>query len=78
MREKTLVFWKVGNETLDSSSHLYIFKLARTDYRGELGLIIAAPMVQRWMTDHRILAHKHDTLDLVVPSQTLSDLVHLL
>lgn len=35
-------------------------------------------MVQRWMTDHRILAHKHDTLDLALPSQTLSDLVHLL
>ncbi len=56
----------------------YFSKLAHTDYRGQLGSIIATPIVQRWMTDHRILAHKHDTLDFAFPSQTLPDLVHLL
>lgn len=39
---------------------------------------MVSPMVQSWMTDHCILAHKHNTLDLAFPSQTLSDLVHLL
>ncbi len=78
MGEKTLVFWEVGDETFDSSSHLYLSKLARTDDHGEAGLIIALPMVQRWTTYHRIFAHEHDTLDLALPSQTLSNLVHLL
>ena len=76
--EKALVFWEVGNESLDSSSHLYTSKSAHADSRGPLWSIIATPMVQRWVTDHRILAHEHDTLDFALPSQTLSDLVHLL